>query len=57
MLSFLLNKKTTKTKNNADDFYSISMDKLKLNAMFNEEKFNRRTFNSKKNVKNCNIII
>ena len=55
MFSSLFIKKTpTNTKNNADDFYSISMDKLKLNAMFNEEKFNRRAFYSKKNVKNCN---
>ena len=53
MFKFLFNKKPTKP-NTTYGFYSISMDKLKLNAIFNEEKFNRRAFNSKKNVKNCN---
>jgi len=48
MFSFLFKKQQETIKTNADDFYSISMDKLKLNAMFNEEKFNRRAFNSKK---------
>jgi len=49
MFSFLFKKQQETTKTNTTyGFYSISMDKLKLNAMFNEEKFNRRAFNSKK---------
>jgi len=44
MFNFLFKKqKPTKTKNNADDFYSISMDKLKLNAIYNEERIINKT--------------
>jgi len=59
MFSFLFKQqKTIKTNDNPNHFYSISMDKQTLHGILNEEHFKKRAlFNSKKNVKNCNLII
>ena len=58
MFSFLFKRKPTKSNDNPNHFDSISMDKQTLHGILNEEHFKKRAlFNSKKNVKNCNLII